>query len=248
MKKKGIFKKKVIFIIIGVVLCALLAIVGLSIYSKAQMAKIPGISFEEALAYTTHDNKDAVITVGTVKDGQVSWTVYGENGQELQHELHTYEIGSLTKTFTAALINKAVFEGKISTSDTIDRYLALPAGNDYPTIEELLTHTSGYKGYYFESPMIGNFFKGRNDFYGITKDMVLDRVGKLNMKQNRYGYNYSNFGYAVLGLVLENVYDTDYTTLLNAYAQNELGLSATQISDQSGDLGNYWDWTPEMLI
>lgn len=54
------------------------------------------------------------------------------------------EIGSLTKTFTAALINKAVFEGKVNTSDTIDCYLALPAGNDYPTIEELLTHTSGY--------------------------------------------------------------------------------------------------------
>jgi len=48
--------------------------------------------------------------------------------------------------------------------------------------------------------------------------------------------------YAVLGLVLEAVYKTDYTSLLNAFLQNELGLTATQISDKSGDLGNYWDW------
>ncbi|MBO2517864.1 MAG: serine hydrolase [Clostridiales bacterium] len=208
------------------------------------MRKLPGLTFAEALEYTTKNNPDAVITVGIIKNGTASYKVYGENGKELPPELHTYEIGSLTKTFTAALINKAIGEGKISIKDTIDCYLTLPAGEYYPTIEELLTHTSGYKGYYFESPMIGNFFKGRNDFFGIAKDMVLNKIGRLEMKKDRYDYNYSNFGYAVLGLVLENVYDTDYTTLLNEFVQNELGLSATQISDQSGDLGNYWDWKP----
>lgn len=50
--------------------------------------------------------------------------------------------------------------------------------------------------------MVGNFFKGRNDFCGITKDTVLDKIGKLNMKHNSYDYNYSNFDFSVLGLVL----------------------------------------------
>ncbi len=229
-------------IIAAVILCAALAIGGFMIYGKYQIGKIPELTFTEALAYTTKDNPDAVITVGIIRDKESSFKVYGENGKELPAELHTYEIGSLTKTFTAALINKAVIEGKINIDDTIDHYLSLPAGNEYPTIKELLTHTSGYQGHYFETPMISNFFNGRNDFYGITKEMVLEKAGSLNMDQESYSFTYSNYGYAVLGLVLEKVYDLDYTKLVNNFAQDELKLTATKISDQSGDLGKYWDW------
>ena len=135
------------------------------------------------------------------------------------------------------LVNKAIKEEKVNIDCTIDNYLALPEGNEYPTIKELLTHTSGYEGYYLESPIVSNFFKGRNDFYGITKEMVLSKAGNLSMDKAGYDFVYSNYGYAVLGLVLETVYETEYTSLLNDFAQNELGLTATQISDKSGDLG-----------
>lgn len=212
------------------------------LYGKYQMSRIPSLTFEEALAYTTKDNPDAVITVGIIKDGQVSYQVYGENGAVLPAGLHTYEIGSLTKTFTALLISKAIREGKIHLDDTIDHYLPLPGGNAYPTVKKLLTHTSGYKAYYFESPMIANFFKNRNDFYGITKEMVLAKADGLSMDKESHGFVYSNYGYAVLGLVLEAVYDTDYTALANDFAQNELGLPNTRLSDKNGDLGHYWDW------
>lgn len=99
--KKRILK---IIIIVGLFVCT--AVFGFAMYGQRQMEKIPGLSFQDALEYTTGDNPDAVITVGIIKDGQVSYRVYGENGQEL------------------------------------------PAGNAYPTVEDLLTHTSGYKGYY----------------------------------------------------------------------------------------------------
>lgn len=141
--KKRILK---IVIIVGLLVCT--AVFGFAMYGQRQMEKIPGLSFQDALEYTTGDNPDAVITVGIIKDGQVSYRVYGENGQELPEELHTYEIGSLTKTFTAALIYRAEQEGKLELSATINHYLKLPAGNAYPTVEDLLTHTSGYKGYY----------------------------------------------------------------------------------------------------
>lgn len=45
-----------------------------------------------------------------------------------------------------------------------------------------------------------------------------------------------------MGLVLESVYDTDYKTLVNDFAQNELGLTNTRISTGDGDLGNDWEW------
>lgn len=237
--------KIVIMIFVAVVFCVVLVIGGFIIYGKNQINKIPGLTFTQALEYTTKDNPNAVITVGIIKDKHVSYKVYGENGKELPAELHTYEIGSLTKTFTAALMNKAIIEGKININDTIDNYLLLPKVNEYPTIKELLTHTSGYKGCYFESPMIFNFFKGRNDFYGITKEMVLHKVRSLNMDKGKYGFHYSNFGYAVLGLVSEAVYDADYITLMNNFIQKELNLPDTKISDKSGDLGHYWDWNAD---
>ena len=235
-------KKKMIIGMVSIVLCIALAVGGFAIHSGQQMGKLPELTFNEALAYTTKNNPDAVITVGVIKDGQTSYKVYGENGGELPTEPHTYEIGSLTKTFTAALINRAATEGKLDLDGTIDNYLPLPDGNEYPTIKELLTHTSGYESYYFESPMIFNFLVGRNDFYGITKESVLNKVSTLNMDKERYGFNYSNFGYAVLGLVLEEVYDTDYPVLVNDFVQNELGLKDTKISEKDGDLGDYWDW------
>lgn len=230
-------------IVVVVILCAVLAIGGsIMIYGKHQMSKIPGLTFTDALEYTTKGNPDSIITVGIIKDGQLSYKVYGENGRELTAELHLYEIGSLTKPFTAVLINKAIVEGKINLDATIDSYLPLPDSNKYPTIKGLLTHTSGYKSYYFESPMVSNFFKGRNDFYGINKEMVLNKASGLSMPKENYGFTYSNYGYAVLGLVLKAVYDTDYTVLVNNYVQNELGMEDTRVSDNSGDLSHYWDW------
>ena len=241
MGKKG-RKKKIMVIVISVVLCAALAFGGLMMYGKAQMGKVPGLTFEETLNYTTQGKPDARITVGMIKDGQASFTVYGENGQVLPAEKHTYEIGSLTKTLTAALVSKAAGEGLISPDTTIDAYLSLPAGKHYPTVAELLTHTSGYSGFYFETPMIGNFFAGRNSFCGISRDRVLEKCRSLDMNRDSYGFTYSNFGYAVLGLVLEAVYGKDYTALLNEFVREDLGMAATKISEQDGDLGNYWDW------
>ena len=62
MKKAGkSWKKKMIIILISVVLCALLVLGGLMIYGKAQMGKIPGLTFEDALKYTTQGKPDARI-------------------------------------------------------------------------------------------------------------------------------------------------------------------------------------------
>lgn len=140
------------------------------------------------------------------------------------------------------LIGKAIEEGRINLDDTVEMYLDLPEGNSYPTLRSLLTHTSGYKAYYFESPMVGNYLHGRNDFYGISDDRMLKRLAKLSVGEGDHDFKYSNFGYATLGLILESVYAEEYATLMNHFVQDEIGLPHTQISDGSGDLNNYWDW------
>ncbi|MDI9471059.1 MAG: serine hydrolase domain-containing protein [Bacillota bacterium] len=238
MKKSRI----VILVIAALLLVALLLMGGLYLYGRQQLQKVPGLSFREALEYTTHGRPDVRISVGVIENNERSWKVYGEDGRELAPELHRYEIGSIGKTFTAALIQREVEGGRLSLDRTIDTYLKLPTGRHYPTLEELLTHTSGYRGFYFESPMIGNFLGGRNDFHGITGEMVLSRLSRLNLKAESHAFNYSNFGYAVLGLVLEAVSGNSYTDLLRDFVQQDLGLTGTEISMRDSALENAWDW------
>ncbi|MDR1148717.1 MAG: beta-lactamase family protein [Spirochaetaceae bacterium] len=195
----------------------------------------------EMIEYNTKRVKKAAITVGIVQSGQMSYKVYGENGRELSHEEHIYEIGSITKTFTTSLLSKAVSENKVSFDDSISRFLNVPAKDYYPSIKRLITHTSGYKNFYYEDYGTANL-PGRNPVYGTTGKMLLNRIGTINPENRDYPFVYSNFGMAVVGLILESIYNEDYTPLMNGYIKNELGLNSTKISDGSGDLANYWQW------
>ena len=232
-------------IVIVIVSCLSLPLIAFLVYvfiGISQMKKVPSLSFKDALEYTTKDNKEALITVGIIKDGKTEYRAYGENGKEVEDRLCTYEIGSITKTITALMVKRAEKEGKLNLEDSIDNYLSLPEGDNYPKIIDLLTHTSGYKPYYFETPMIKNFFKGRNDFYGINGEMVKERIGKINLNKESYGFSYSNFGFAVLGLVLESVYGESWKTLADDFLLNELGMENTHVSVGKGELGHNWQW------
>ncbi|MDF2801878.1 MAG: beta-lactamase [Anaerocolumna sp.] len=236
--------------LIRIILIAIIIVcVGLGVFKvivSQRMSQIPKLSFHEMLEYTTKDNKKAVITVGIIKEGKISYTVYGNNASTLPEEQHTYEIGSLTKTFTSSLLCKAIEEGKIDLYQSIDKYIDLPENQYYPTVKSLVTHTSGYKGYYFEWQMVSNFIhKQQNDFYGIDESLLLKRLRKVKIDDKSYNFKYSNFGFAIIGKVLESVYDNDYAELMNHYIVDDLKLNNTRISDEAGDLKGYWSWRDE---
>lgn len=243
MKKHNWGKKKILKIFLAIVFIIAVGIGGYAVYGSYKLNQLATMTFDEMMAYTTKDNEDAVITVGVIKDGKITYNVYGQDGMELSPVEHIYEIGSITKTFTTSLLSKAIEEDKISLDSSIEEYLNLPDKDYYPTIRRLVTHTSGYKPYYFEKPMISNFFSGVNDFNGISEEMLLERLGKVDLDDSDYSFKYSNFGMSVLGVVLEQIYDDDYTKLMNDYISEDLGLLNTRISDGSGDLSNYWTWS-----
>ncbi|MDR7855213.1 serine hydrolase domain-containing protein [Tissierella sp.] len=236
-------KKKTKKVILIIVLAVVVGFGGYCIYGSYKINQLSTMTFKDMLTYTTEDNKDAIITVGIIQNDKMTYDVYGENGIKLSPVEHTYEIGSITKTFTTSLMCKAVSEGRASFDDQIDKYLSLQEKDYYPTIGKLLTHTSGYKGHYFEKPMISNFLQKQNDFNGISEEMLIERLGKINLNDSDYSYKYSNFGMATLGVVLERIYNKDYTPLINDYISEDLGLKNTRISGGSGDLGNYWKWS-----
>jgi len=242
MKQKR--RKTLVIILFGAVI--VLAIVGgLAIYGASQTRKLSALSFQDCLNYTLKDSKDAVVSVGIIRDGQSNVHVYGENAATIPDEQQLFEIGSLTKTITAALVQQAIDEGLLHRSDTIGSVLNLPNLHYDPTLEQLLTHRSGYAGYYFTPPMASNFFSGRNSFYGVSRDSVRARLEAIWLSQKEYPFSYSNFGYAVLGLALEQVYQTDYTSLVNEFVQNDLDMPHTHISIDQTELPNGWDWSAD---
>lgn len=209
--------------------------------------KILGISrmsFEDMLRCTARSNPDAVISVGTIMNGQTSVSVYGENAEPLPQRQHIYEIGSITKTFTASLLFKAIDEGRISLDDSISRYLDLPADAYYPTIRRIVTHTAGYKGTYREKQMPSGIPKAEKvpALCGLPREMLLERVKMVRLNDRSYPFRYSNFGLSVLGAVLSEVYGMDFPALMTQYIKQDLSLNNTMISDGSGDLGHYWRW------
>jgi len=203
------------------------------------------MSFDELLEEALADKKGACVTIGVLKDGEMFYEVYGEDAERLGQTEYRYEIGSITKTMTAALTAQAILEGKLRLTDTIDMYLELPAGKVYPAIESLLTHTSGLDDseYYEWSMLPYVFHHEKNPFRGLTGETILQEYGKVNLEKGKeYGYGYSNYGFALLGLVLEEVYGTDYTSLLNDYLAADLAMKDTYVSNGDADFEGNWQW------
>lgn len=116
-----------------------------------------------------------------------------------------FYIGSITKQFTAAAIVKLEMEGKLQTTDTLDKYFKdVPPDKAKITIHQLLTHSSG--------------LGGADDIYGnpVQKDEQIKRLWsmKLRVEPGRE-YFYSNPGYNLLGIIVENVAGLPYEQYLH---------------------------------
>jgi len=219
-------KKLIIFLlVIG------LGLTGYLLYMNHRLNRLEAMSFEDMVHYTMGDDPDAAIAVGIVQNGEVRYLMFGE--QEF------FEIGSLTKTFTAKMIFDLAEAGRIDLDSSIDHYLELPDGY-YPTVRELINHVSGYKSWYFESEMMGNFFDQRNDYFGISHEKLLARIGNIDLDDASYGFKYSNFGYAVLGAILSEFYQEDFATLMERFIAEELGMRQTSMLNP---LSNGWEWS-----
>ena len=241
-----IVKRKILVLIAAVLLLIALGIGIFAIVASHRMSLIPLMTFKEMLAYTTKDNKNAIITVGIIQDGKVGFTVYGENATILPPHEFVYEIGSVSKTFTTSLLCKAIEEGKTQLSYSLDRYIELKQNDHYPTLLQLATHTSGYKNYYFDWQMIMNFLRGQgNDYYGIHTDKLTHTLNRIKRKAGEHPFTYSNFGISALGSALAGIYERDYFSLMNEFIKMDLKLENTHISDGTGDLAGYWNWKPD---
>jgi CubicO group peptidase (beta-lactamase class C family) len=135
-----------------------------------------------------------------------------------------YEVGSNTKTYTAALIFLLIEEGKLSVDDTLYKYIE-PIDHVGPGIEigQLMNHTSGIFSF-TEHP---NFFAFVNDNWSAS--MSIDDVLDTYLRPRRFApgtrMEYSNTNYLLLGKVIEAVEGKPYHEVLRERILEPLGLN-----------------------
>jgi CubicO group peptidase (beta-lactamase class C family) len=143
-----------------------------------------------------------------------------------------FEIGSVTKTFTGTLLAQAVLDHRVALSDDIRKYLTgnypnLTYGRKAITLLDLANHTS-------RLPELPEDIGAQPGFDPLTPEKgydsamfyaALHRV-KLDTVPG-YKYNYSNFGIALLGHILERVYHQPYAGLLVKYMTGPFGMKNT---------------------
>ena len=118
--------------------------------------------------------------------------------------------GSITKQFTGAAILLLESRGELSVNDPITKYFEQVTEDKQDiTIHQLLTHSSGLVG------GVGH------DEDPIEKQSYLDKVMAEPLQFDPgTGYGYSNSGYSLLGMIVEQVSGVNYETFL----RNELLL------------------------
>jgi CubicO group peptidase (beta-lactamase class C family) len=169
------------------------------------------------------------MTIALGKNGTILYVkAYGVSNQATHLATQAgniFEIGSITKQFTAALIMKLQEQGKLHVDDPLNTYL--PAHN-FPstiTLRRLLTHTSGLADY-TTFPAYAGWATS-----GVSEETLLTAVSQVPLLfQPGTQWSYSNSNYFALGAVIENVTGQSYEANLEQYIIQPFALTSTYYS------------------
>jgi len=157
-----------------------------------------------------------------VRDGKIVMThSYGVANRAAGMRADTstvYNLGSITKQFTAAAILRLEEMGKLRTTDSIGRFFPdAPADKRGITLHQLLTHTAGFNSDY--SP---------TDYEPTTRAEYVRRMfaAPLGSKPGSTHF-YANSGYSLLAAIVELVTGRDYEVALRDLVLRPAGMFET---------------------
>jgi D-alanyl-D-alanine carboxypeptidase len=138
-----------------------------------------------------------------------------------------YRIGSVSKTYTAVLIFKAIEENKLKLEQTIENYFPEIENANKITIAQLLQHRSGIYNFTKDK-----FFFSYHTQYKSPEEMVqMISNYKSDFEPNSKG-EYSNSNYFLLSQILEKIYNSSYSNLLKEKIWVPLKLKNTYVGQK----------------
>lgn len=208
------------------------------------------------------DRTGACVAAGVIDEGAVSTAYYcaNPNSQRPYDEHTAFEIGSVSKTMTAALLAEFVARGEMALGDPLAKLL--PPGTPLPsfngreiTIGDIVTHTSGLPvlpaGYRPPDPT--------NPYAAATERDLLTALSNTRLtREPGKKWEYSNFAVIVLSYALARRSGMDYEALLRERLLVPLGMNETYVARRPtgvrlaqghlpGGIGVApWDFHPDM--
>ncbi|HEY9405550.1 MAG TPA: serine hydrolase domain-containing protein [Pyrinomonadaceae bacterium] len=144
-----------------------------------------------------------------------------------------YEIGSMTKQFTATAVMMLVEEGKISLGDKLTKYFPdAPEAWSRITVRHLLNHTSGIRNHVAVPGYLDIFRTSITAKNFPSRDELLGEFYKLPSEfQPGETWAYDNTGYYLLGIIIERAGGKPYWQFMDERIFKPLGMNATRNTD-----------------
>jgi CubicO group peptidase (beta-lactamase class C family) len=135
-----------------------------------------------------------------------------------------YRIGSITKSFTAILILKAIENKKLDINETIDKWFPTITNSKKITIKQLLTHRSGIHNFTNNVDYLQWNTQSKTEMEMIE---IIKKGGSDFQPSTRAAYSNSNF--VLLTFILERIFNTSYSELVQTYIVKPIRLTNTYV-------------------
>jgi D-alanyl-D-alanine-carboxypeptidase/D-alanyl-D-alanine-endopeptidase len=179
------------------------------------------------------DRTGACVAAAVIDNGTTAFAYScADSKSQRPYDEHTaFEIGSVAKTMTAALLAEFIARGEVALSDPIAKLL--PPGTSVPsfegraiTIGDIVTHTSGLPSY----PPQWHPTDASNPFAGLSEYDLLDALAATRLTRAPGSqWEYSNFAMMVLSYALAKRSGKDYETLVHERLLAPLGMNDSYI-------------------
>jgi len=191
------------------------------------------------------------VSLAIAKDGKLIYAKgYGYSNEENREVVEPYSrfrVASISKLVTAAAIMKLVEEQKLSLNDRVFGINGILNNPYYGiaqdqriyniTVRDLLHHAGGWRAHYGDQLFMSDYIaKSLN----IPKPLKIDDIIRFVFTKNLHftpgsKSSYSNFGYALLGQIIEKLTNEPYEDYIRATILKPLGITSMTIGRSTRD-------------
>ncbi|MCU4981126.1 beta-lactamase family protein [Bacillus cereus] len=183
------------------------------------------------------------VIAGGLQNGKRWDYATGTASYEVPHPVESnfsFRIGSISKTFTAAVVLQLADEKKLNLDDSIEKWLpGVIKGEGYDgnkiTIRQLLNHTSGLASY--TDLDFRDITLPQNPYRYFSVNELIDRgLSKPPVFAPGMGWNYSNTNTVIAGQIIQKITGETYAEQIRKRFIIPLGMKGTFVMGNSHEI------------